>query len=54
MQEIHATKIFFCLTLDKSRKKCISILLYFFRGLKNFYYFCTPKKTIQKNEIEHL
>jgi hypothetical protein len=32
----------------------INIIAVFFRGLKNFYYFCTPKKTILKNEIEHL
>ena len=36
MQEINATKMFFCLTLDKPRKKCISILLYFFSWFKEF------------------
>ena len=54
MQEIHVTKMFFCLTLDKSRENAYQYYCSFFRGLKNFYYFCTPKKTILKNEIEHL
>lgn len=54
MQEINATKMFFCLTLDKPRKKCISILLYFFSWFKEFLLLLHSEKSYTKNEIEHL
>lgn len=54
MQEIHVTKMFFCLTLDKSREKCISILLQFFSWFKEFLLLLHSEKNYKKNEIEYL
>ena len=48
MQEIHATKMFFCLTLDKPRKKCISILLQFFSWFKEFLLLLHSEKNYTK------